>query len=311
MMRDIDTLLYWIREREAIRRRKERGAPWPWTKDKILQEWRFTNVRREDDAVTQWIAWNIRQRYKGHEFLYLMLCIARMINWPDTLAELITKGAWPTGLNFDPERMTEVLSERQARGEKVFTGAYKIPAISDRKVEGFGWPKVRQVAEVFIGTLWDQELHNAFADCGWVYRHPKPTLQAWWTWLTHRPGWGPFLAYQAAVDMRFTPLLDHAPDRDGWAAAGPGTIRGLNRLHGRKVSVALSQHQALTEMRRVASLLRKELPEIAFDFSDVPNVLCEYDKYVRVRNGEGTPRTRYVPGQSNWSDVEPVLEAAE
>jgi hypothetical protein len=32
-------------------------------------------------------------------------------------------------------------------------------------------------------------------------------------------------------------------------------------------------------------------------FSDVPNILCETDKYLRVKNGEGKPRALYVPGR--------------
>lgn len=33
---------------------------------------------------------------------------------------------------------------------------------------------------------------------------------------------------------------------------------------------------------------------VSMDFSDVPNILCETDKYLRVKLGEGTPRARYV-----------------
>ena len=47
------------------------------------------------------------------------------------------------------------------------------------------------------------------------------------------------MAYQAVVDMRFTALLADAPDVATWAAAGPGTMRGLNRLHGRPVDALI------------------------------------------------------------------------
>lgn len=32
---------------------------------------------------------------------------------------------------------------------------------------------------------------------------------------------------------------------------------------------------------------------VVMDFSDVPNILCETDKYLRVQLGQGRPRTRY------------------
>jgi hypothetical protein len=43
----------WCKEREAIRKRRESGAPAPWSKDPIFQKARFLNVFREDDRVTK------------------------------------------------------------------------------------------------------------------------------------------------------------------------------------------------------------------------------------------------------------------
>src|SRR5262245_50253718 len=53
-------LLDFIQEREAIRCRRAAGAAPPWTADPTLQTWSFTNVRREDDRVTRWVATNWR-----------------------------------------------------------------------------------------------------------------------------------------------------------------------------------------------------------------------------------------------------------
>ena len=89
-----------------------------------------------------------------------------------------------------------------------------------------------------------------------------------------------------------------ATTRATWAAAGPGTLRGLNRIHGRPVDCALSQEQALREMRAIYEIVESETG-VAMDFSDVPNILCETDKYLRVKNGEGKPRALYVPGRGS------------
>jgi hypothetical protein len=104
------------------------------------------------------------------------------------------------------------------------------------------------------------------------------------------------MAYQAVVDMRFTRLLSEAADVQTWAAAGPGTIRGLNRVHGRRVDYLLSQGHALSEMRAIYKTVEAETG-VAMDFSDVPNILCETDKYLRVKTGEGKPRALYVAGR--------------
>jgi hypothetical protein len=194
-------------------------------------------------------------------------------------------GWWPDQASFHPSQITDVLNNRKAGGEKVYTGAYMISAPSEK-----GADKQAYIAETVIGDLWRRR--DAFAKWDGV------TLQ--WTHerIMRSNGWGPFMAYQAVVDMRFTALLDRANDVGTWAAAGPGTIRGLNRLHGRPVATMISQGQALTEMRAIYKIVEAETG-VAMDFSDVPNILCETDKYLRVQLGQGKPRALYVPGRGS------------
>ena len=285
-MIDYGPLWYWISEREAIRVRKESGAPPPWTQDPILSTHRFCCVRREDDRVTQWLRKNVREPFAEHPLLWLMLAASRQINWPDTIAELIAAyGAWPSHEHFSPTIMGEALEARRARGEKVYTGAYVIPAPRTR-----GASKQAHLATVVIGGLWHRR--DEFVD--W----DLATLRGTHERLTVTDGWGDFLAYQAVVDMRFTKLLASAPDVSSWAAAGPGTIRGLHRIHGRPIESSLPQAQALDEIRAIYEIA-PGATGVALDFSDVPNVLCEVDKYLRVKNGEGRPRTLYVPGRGS------------
>lgn len=44
-----------VKEREAIRVKRATGAPWPWSRDELLNNYHFTNVRRSDDKGTKWI----------------------------------------------------------------------------------------------------------------------------------------------------------------------------------------------------------------------------------------------------------------
>lgn len=292
MTADLEPLWRWATRRETARLCKERGLAPPYSADSVIAEWRFCNVRREDDRVTIWIRENVRERFAGHPYLWFMLCCARAINWPDTLAELINdKGrtgavAWPhEASTFEPCRMGEVLQTRAQRGEKVFTGAYLITAPPTK-----GAKKTTFVAEKTLGNLWRaRDKITQYFDA-----KNEPTLRSVHGALTYFNGWGPFMAYQVVVDMRFTPLLRDAPDVSSWAAAGPGTLRGLNRLHGRRPEAPLAQDRALGLMREIFAFCPSELG-FPVDFSDVPNMLCETDKYLRVINGEGTPRARYVP----------------
>jgi hypothetical protein len=325
---DIEPLVSWAEERMAIFLRK--GAilgtvprcfggmddawggggyerePHRWslrrlTDDPILSNYRFCNVFRELDAVTIWIRKNIREPFADHPHLWFMLAAARTINWPPTLQRLMeTKGAWPSDPGFSPRTMTAVLEQYKAEGNKVETGAYMIRAESDRNAPWYSWTKQRYVSEVVLGKLWEhRSMTGTFLSPG-----ASPVyLQDVWNYLQDYTGWGPFMAYQVVVDMRWTRYLQNAPDIQTWAALGPGSRRGLNRLHGRDPKAPLSQERGLDEMLEVRELMSRPgllAPWLVVpDLSDVQNCLCETDKYLRVTNGEGRPRSKYVPGRGS------------
>jgi len=282
---NLDTLWYWMAERERIRVKKEAGAPFPWTDDPIISEYRFTNVRREDDKVTIWIRENIREPYADNPNLWFMLCVARIINLPESLQELMDNGAWPVD-EWEPEKATAILEARRERGDQVETGAYMIRAENHKTKSWFTWTKQRYICEIVLGRTWNQrkQFHALFPGAGLHRVHG---------WLKTNYGWADFMSYQAVVDMRFTAILENAFDRDRWAAAGPGTARGLHRIHGRPVVPRIDQQRALAEMRVIYEGAKQIVPSI--DFSDIPNILCETDKYLRVRNSEGKPRAKYRP----------------
>lgn len=272
-------LWFWITEREQIRIKKSAGCARPWTTDPILQTYRFCNARREDDLGTIWIRQNIREPFADHPDLWFMLCIARQINWPPTLAELIFEDAWPTNSNFDLSHIAAVLRNRKDRGDKVFTGAYMISAPSTK-----GMDKAEYIVNCVCGDLWRRGITD-FNSLESVHRQ-----------IHRHHGWGQFMAYQAVVDMRFTALLSNATDIATWAAAGPGTLRGLNRIHGRLANAPIPHAQSLAEMQAIYAIAQAETG-VEMDFSDIPNALCEVDKYLRVKLGEGKPRALYVEGR--------------
>lgn len=320
-------LVDWINERHAIYMRKailedqkDRGLDYPalsntgrlawgeggWTLDRltndpILREYRFCNVFRELDRVTVWIRQNIREPFADNEHLWYMLAIARFINWPNTLERLIeSPDGWPFDPRFSPERMTAVLEEWKSRGEKVETGAYMIRAESDTKKEWYSWTKQRYVSEIVLGRMWEQRDEIA-------RRLEGPmTLEMAHRMFREMPGavgWGPFMAHQVIVDLRWTRYLSDAPDLGRWASIGPGSARGLNRLYGRPLKAAVPQAKALEEMLQLQELvhqpgvLKPWVP--AIELADIQNCLCETDKWLRAKSGEGRPRSQYVPGRGS------------
>ena len=111
---------FWITERERIRIRRASGEPPLWTEDKILQEYSFCNVRREDDRGTRWIADNWRAPHADDPDLWFAIVVARFVNLPGTLADLGYPVPW------DPQHFRAVLNARKERGETCFGPAYNI-----------------------------------------------------------------------------------------------------------------------------------------------------------------------------------------
>lgn len=337
---DFRPLAAWVNERHAIYIRKsmrEGGTPelfapdggWdtddvdpnrlsflpagPLSHDPIFQQYRCCNVFRELDRVTQWIDRRIRKPFADHPDLWMMLAIARTINWPETLQYIMNRHSVKCGHNawfnnqelphfgFDPSTLGDALDDWAALGNKVYTGAYMIRAESNPKAEWYSWTKQRYIAEIVLGRLWEDR-----ADWMAYLTTDDPNNQlltlkdVWERFQDPRYiGWGPFMAYQVVVDLRHTRYLRGAPDIQTWAALGPGSRRGLNRLAGRPVDYPLKQEEGLAEMldlhRNQHKWRAPWVPPI--DLSDIQNCLCEVDKYLRVKNGEGKPRAKYVAGR--------------
>ncbi|HEX7962208.1 MAG TPA: nucleotide kinase domain-containing protein [Terriglobales bacterium] len=266
-----------LKERHSIYLAREAGKPKPWTSEPILQQYRFCNVYRELDTVTIWVRENIREPYAQHPYLWFMLCIARAINWPETLAEV----EWPTEAGeWSPALLERMLERRMNNGQQTFTGAYMLTNGGRRE------PKSAIVARHNLGELWKDRKSCSFN-----------SIEQFTIWLTGHFGWGKFLAYEVSTDLRHTRYLQDAPDINTWANAGPGAQRGLNRIAGRELKARVPEKQALEEMIALLALSRKEWPNNKqyprLELRDIEHGLCEFDKYERVRLGQGRPRSRY------------------
>ncbi len=298
---------YWINERHRIYLKKEAGET-NLTDDPILQEYRFCNVFRELDRVTKWIRQNWREPYKNHENLWFAMAIARQINWPATLDEI----GFPDGnmweLRENAERaiqlMSNILDVRKSRGDKVYTGAYMIRAESDTNKPWYSWTKQQYMAKIVLGRVFEaQDKFYNMWNCGDEFKLglAQPTLQEVHQWFMQFHGWGEFMSYEVVTDLRHTRYLENAPDIMTWANAGPGAKRGLNRLFNRPLDAPMSQKLANEEMKYLLKLsqrpgnLEEHVP--ALEMRDIEHSLCETDKYLRVLNGEGRPRAKYVHGR--------------
>jgi len=290
----VGDFLHWVTERENVRLKREAGAAAPWTTDNIISTYRFCNVRRKHDRVSQWIIKNVITPHRKHPDLWIMLALARYINWPDTLQEIMDARLWPSSGTPHWCAIGNTIDARAARKEQTYTGAYMIRAESNPRAEWYSWGKGRYVAEIVIGReLWANR--NAI-----LPEMKKRSVRQAWAAISNRYGWGSFMAGQVIADLTYSPLLAKARDLYAWAPLGPGSKRGLNRLLGRELTKALPQSHAVHHMVKLRDQIVSKLGSQFGDMTlhDVQNCLCEYDKWARVKNGEGKPRSLYRPPES-------------
>jgi len=271
----IRDLFYWINERHLIWCRRRDGVPPPWTKDEILQTWKFTNVFRELDRGT--IALRKMIPDAPDELVLFNIVWYRMLNW--------VEHAEDPGFVYALPALTERLREKKRAGEKLFTSAHMtVGRTGEDKIETM----IRSFEDIWLckedlcdDLLQEGTLENAFRSVQQFY------------------GIGPFIAYEIACDLRFH-LLQEAPDILTWANIGPGCKRGLQRL-GMPVhldSLKELWERAPHELRphlfphypgegRLINVPTRYPP---FELREIEHSLCEFDKYMRVKTGAGHPR---------------------
>jgi len=288
----LDTFFYWINERQRIYVAKEIDKkPWPWTKDKILKTYKFTNVFRQLDFVTrQWEKRFVNLLGRGKKMsdgdLLFHCSMFRLFNWPATYDALYYGIA-----GWHKKAAMRLLTERMNAGDQIFTGAYIIPNAGRED------PKIQVICEAL--DYLRQHRDQFAAD---IRRHRS--IEEACLVLQDVPTIGGFISYEIACDLRFTRLLADATDINSWANPGPGAQRGINRLltggrwvKGKKPDyVAVMRDLLGKAARRVNQKLLKKV-EWPFEMREIEHSLCEFDKYVRVKNGEGRPRSKYISRQ--------------
>lgn len=286
----MSVLTDFVVERESIRRKKLAGLPAPWTENEILRKYRFTNIRRSDDRVSQWLIKNTlteeKLAEKGLESFVMWAALCRQINWPPTIQALMSSELWTN--NPDWEQIGAYIDELKGSGEldKVWTSAYLV-----RAKPGHNKGKGHYVAVEVVGKPLQANMLRIMEALN------TKRKELVWEALVGCFGWGSFSAGQVVADLGYTSLLKDAPDSNTWSPVGPGSRRGFNRLLGRplKQKVLPQEWQTCLHFWRqdIIQALGPEYGDLTLH--DVQNSLCELDKYLRVKAGEGRPRANYKP----------------
>lgn len=290
-------LFWWlVCERQRVwQRRVVEGRPPPWSDDLTLQRERFTNVYRILDPGTQYAIERILEVPAPKPDRIFNVLLYRLIGRAETHAAL----GFQRLDCFDPDHLRRTLRGIRAAGRPPFTAAYTVSGYASMG----GSDKIENVARLF------NQLHSGFDA---LYSRVERSVSAEEAHRVLRSafGFGDFLAYQVLVDLLYPlrieggrPLLPFR--HDDWARAGPGARRGISLLRGPGCGLDdLAVMHRLREWQRVDLarpgsdfpwLLNGRGRPIPLSLADIQNCLCEFHKYVKIRDGSGRGRRKFVP----------------
>lgn len=305
----LDMFLHFVKERYKIHLRKDiKQIHPPYTKDSILKNFRFTNIRREHDKETKWLIKYITSNPQlDYEDKLLNCILFRLFNKHKT-SELIgapiqfSKG-------YEPEAYRELFEEKHNEDPEYvfFTGAFNTGGL--KRALKWYLPKDDPTNSMEMRVMYFMQY---LIDEGVTYRltakgieTPKDVCELLQSYM----GIGEFLAYQMFVDMTY--IKEFPFSENEYTIAGPGAKLGLKYLfddqHGltpeelifwlrdnwKELNQYNTQHGGKHTVK--PKILFQDLPEHdrVMNVMSIENCLCEFSKYYKAKNGLGRPRQKY------------------
>ena len=269
--------LYWYyaSQRQAMFERRVAGQPGPWTDDRILSTFKFCNVYRAADRVSQYMIRDVCYHDEDctpQDRIFQIVAFrtfSKIETWRSVRAEL---GRYPTLDDLADGRFTTALNTTGVANAGLYTGAFILCATD---AYGQGRKHLNHV-ELWRHMFLADDLADRILDAS--------SLRQIYDLLHGYPLMGDFMSYQTAIDLNYSPLL--AFSENDFTQPGPGALRGIRKCFEdlgdyspTEVIMWMLERQEL-EMRRLGldfrGLFGRPLHAI-----DCQGLFCETDKYCR------------------------------
>ena len=280
-----DTYWRFAAARQEMYLRRLGGSAPPWTDDPILRDHRFTNAYRAADRVSQFL---IREVIYGEgapqeaEDVVFRILLFKLFNKVGTWLALEDSLGMILWSSFDFDRYRGALDDAAQRGP-VYSAAYVIP------------PPQLGEASKRLDHLRLLELMMRDALPSFVAGAEE--LEPVYARLRSYPSIGRFLAYQFAIDLNYSRVMNAGEGQ--FVVAGPGACDGIRKCFGRAshgIEADVIRYMADTQEIHFARL-DLNFPGLfgrRLQLVDCQNLFCEVDKYARVAH----PSVRGISGRS-------------
>jgi hypothetical protein len=282
-----ETFWRFATERQAIFYRRLTAGAGPYTNDQTLATYKFTNVYRATDRVSQFLIRNVI--YAGDQS-------PRELFFRTVLFKLFNKiGTWKLFCNQFGEITSRiairhidlVLTRAMESGQKIYSGAYIMPS----GTKEFREARKHRAHLRLLEQMMKDDVSQRLVDS-------KSMADAFST-LRSYPMVGDFLAYQYLIDLNYSNMLRFS--ESDFVVPGPGAKSGLRKCFSAMGQTAESDIiHAVAENQESEFALRglnfRFLAGRRLQLIDCQNLFCEIDKYARATHPE-------ISGQSNRTRI--------
>lgn len=271
-----DTYWRFAAARQAAYEARQRQGRGPWTADSILRRHRFTNCYRAADRVSQYLIRHVSYgALQDPEEVVFRTLLFKLFNRVPTWQLLSMELGEPSWTDYSFSRYDRILGDAFARGARLYSAAYVMPP-----------PKLGEARKHSNHLrLLELMMTNGLADQITSARSLRGVFEV----LRSYPGVGNFLAYQYAIDLNYSTVIDH--DEMEFVVAGPGARDGIRKCFGPASDGGESEI-----IRYMAEHQEEHFARLDLNFSglrgrplqlvDCQNLFCEVDKYARVAHPE-------------------------
>lgn len=294
--------LYWYfaSERQQAFDNRVTGQPWPWTDDPILQAYKFCNVYRAADRVSQYMIREVcyhNEVCSPEDRLFQIVAFrtfSKIETWRSVRASL---GRHPTLDDLRDGGFTNALNHAKQENGGLYTGAFILCATD---AYGHSLKHLNHV-ELFRHMFLQDGLGERLLEA--------KSLREVYELLHSYPLMGDFMSYQLAIDLNYSDLINFSEDE--FTQAGPGALRGIKKCFDdlgdytpTDVILWMVEHQE-SEFARLSlpfsGLWGRRLHAI-----DCQGLFCETDKYCREAAPELTSTRARIKARFS-ATPEPIL----
>lgn len=271
------------------------------TNDEILKDYKFTNVYRALDRVSQYLISEViyKHEFEPRNTLFRIL-LFKIFNKIETWEYLEREFGQINFDSFDYDRYDAALSDLLNQNVSIYSAAYIMASAQSK----YGKKRKHQNHLLMIQEMMEDELAGKLI-C-------STSMKEGYNLLLKYSSIGTFLAYQLITDINYSELTNYSEME--FVKAGPGAIEGIKKCFDDLGGLSYEE-----VIEYVTSNQEYHFDRLGFDFQslfgrrlqliDCQNIFCEVAKYSRVAhpefndaNGRKRIKQKYKPtnGKINY-----------